>query len=549
MRDLETVLCRLHSSSQPRYPRFILCPECRAEAPHETIVVEAVVNYFSKPEFQEFFIETEREIQMGSKTRRADIVLRNEKGHFIAIVECKQIGVVSYGHEQLKSYLCATDTQFGVFANSIDPIDWEFYENLRGNLFTSPFKHFLFERKDTTGRTIESIREEKSKLGAEIQKASAQYSQKIREVESSCEQLGKLNTKIKQRSEQLAQFEEKIAPVKKEIRDLQKKNARLKAEITQNSKRAEVLEGLKLESIRASLKEDIHSLHTKKDQLENEIGTMKQQYTYLLGEINSLKEDKNKLENLLQKNKDKFKRVENKIRSEREILEREKEIWKDGEKGRKNYNDYLEQINAKLEKSIKHKNAAVRDLDRLSRLDELEAAFAQESIYEQIREELERLDKLELEIKSKQQLARQDQERHAAYKRNKVETNRKIQQLAQVSQEKESILKQLRVVVNQLKAASSEQQASQIEENRRQLVRDFRKRKCIRGKLIKEISRLKEVKSELEEEIGQAGQQLSFEENEGCPAYVQIQLEIDELKTEKYKIEAKIGHQIFLRLP
>ena len=104
-------------------------------------------------------------------------------------------------------------------------------------------------------------------------------------------------------------------------------------------------------------------------------------------------------------------------------------------------------------------------------------------------------------------------------------------------------------MVNQLKAASSEQQASQIEKNRRQLVRGFRKRKCIRGKLIKEISRLKEVKSELEEETGHAGQQLSFEENEVCPAYVQIQLEIDELKTEKSKIEAKIGHQIFLRLP
>ena len=197
------------------------------------------------------------------------------------------------------------------------------------------------------------------------------------------------------------------------------------------------------------------------------------------------------------------------------------------------YSNFLKRKNANLEKSIKDK----------------EVAFVQESIYEQIREELEQLDKLELEIKSKQQFARQDQEKHAAYERNKVETNQKIQQLAQVSQKKESILKQLRVVVNQLKTASSEQQASQIEENRKQLVRDFRKRKCIRGKLVKEISRLKEVKSELEEKIRQAGQQLSFEENEVCPAYVQIQLEIDELKTEKSKIEAKIGHQIFLGRP
>ena len=65
MRDLETVSCHLHSRSQPRYPQFTLCPDCRAEAPHEAIVVEAAVNYFSKPEFRELFIEAEYAIQMG----------------------------------------------------------------------------------------------------------------------------------------------------------------------------------------------------------------------------------------------------------------------------------------------------------------------------------------------------------------------------------------------------------------------------------------------------------------------------------------------------
>ena len=53
----------------------------------------------------------------------------------------------------------------------------------------------------------------------------------------------------------------------------------------------------------------------------------------------------------------------------------------------------------------------------------------------------------------------------------------------------------------------------------------------------------------MEEEIRQEGQQVLFEEGEACPVYVKIQLEIDELKIEKSKIEAKIGHQIFLRLP
>ena len=113
----------------------------------------------------------------------------------------------------------------------------------------------------------------------------------------------------------------------------------------------------------------------------------------------------------------------------------------------------------------------------MSKLDELEAAFAQESIYGQLQKEFERLEELESKIARKQQLARQDQEKHAAYERNRLETNQKEQQLVQVSQEKESTLKQLRVVVNQLKTANLEQN-SQIEVNRKQLVQDLRKHKC-----------------------------------------------------------------------
>ena len=135
MKDLETVLCHRHLRSQPRYPNFTLCPECQLEAPHEAQVVEAVVNYFSKSDFSHFFVQTEHKIQMGTYTGRTDIVLLNSEENFVAIAECKQIGVVTYGHEQLKSYLSATDTQLGIFANSTDPNDWEFYENLRQNRF------------------------------------------------------------------------------------------------------------------------------------------------------------------------------------------------------------------------------------------------------------------------------------------------------------------------------------------------------------------------------------------------------------------------------
>ena len=544
MRDLETVWCRLHSRSQPRYPRFTLCPECRVEAPYEAPIVEAVVNYFSKPQFQEFFIETEHEIQMGADNRRSDIVLFDKSEGFVAIAECKQTGVVTYGREQLKSYLCATDTQFGVFANSTNPDEWEFYENLRRNRFTPSMKRFPFERKIATERTIESIREETNKLDEGIQKASDQHAQKTRAVNSSCKQLDELNEKIEWKNKQLAKINEEVAPLRKESSNLKEENTRLKDEITQNSKRAEVVEGLKLESTRDSLRKDIDSLSIEKDQLQNEIRTKGQQRTRLSEKINLLREEKNKLESFLKENRDKLKRRENKIKSDRESLNREEEK----RKKLNNINNHLDKIKAKLQREIDHKTSALSDLDRLSRLDELVAAFNQESIYGQIREELEQLDKLESEIKSKQQLVQQDQKKHAAYKRNIVETNQKIQQLIQTSQEKESILKQLRVVVNQLKAANSEQ-TSQIEENRRQLVQDLRERKRFHAQLTKEIEEYKKEKSELEEEIMQEMQQLPFEEREVRLAYVQIQSEIDKLKTEKSKIEAKIGHQIFLRLP
>lgn len=135
MRDSETVLCCLHLSAQSRYPLFTVCPDCNREAPHEAIIVEAVVRYFSKPAFSGFYIQTEHRIQMGVDKRRADIVLLDSSENCVALAECKRVGVEGSGIDQLKSYLCATDTQFGVFANSTDPGDWTFYENLRQNRF------------------------------------------------------------------------------------------------------------------------------------------------------------------------------------------------------------------------------------------------------------------------------------------------------------------------------------------------------------------------------------------------------------------------------
>ena len=97
-------------------------------------VVETVVAYFSEPRFAKFSMLREYRIQMGSIYNRADIVIRDGQGNFIAIAECKLPGETRY-IEPLKSYLCATDASFGIFASNTNRDSWIFYENLRHNRF------------------------------------------------------------------------------------------------------------------------------------------------------------------------------------------------------------------------------------------------------------------------------------------------------------------------------------------------------------------------------------------------------------------------------
>ena len=119
-------------------PKYELCSACYVNSPdHEDKVVEIVNIYFSKLGVPSFSPKTQHEIQMGSENRRADVVLINENRSFVSIAECKGAGFVGDGREQLYSYLSATDTRFGVFANRADPKDWEFYENRRRNRFCS----------------------------------------------------------------------------------------------------------------------------------------------------------------------------------------------------------------------------------------------------------------------------------------------------------------------------------------------------------------------------------------------------------------------------
>ena len=114
----------------------------------ELDVVEAVIAYFSEPRFAKFSTLRECRIQIGAIHSRADIVLRDAQENFIAIADCKLSGGTSYT-EPLKSYLCATDAPFGIFASSTSRDSWIFYENLRHNRFQR------IERSDFEERVVE----------------------------------------------------------------------------------------------------------------------------------------------------------------------------------------------------------------------------------------------------------------------------------------------------------------------------------------------------------------------------------------------------------
>ena len=115
----------------------------------ERDVVAAIVDYFNEPQFNGLSVDTEntaRElcvIQFGSggghRNGIADVVLHRD-GHLVAIAECKKYPPTSQELErrqrdQLKSYLSATGTRFGVLAYSTSSEKWIFCENLGGNQF------------------------------------------------------------------------------------------------------------------------------------------------------------------------------------------------------------------------------------------------------------------------------------------------------------------------------------------------------------------------------------------------------------------------------
>ena len=134
----------------------------------EDQIKEIVADYFEslRTATPGYSVKREYLIQMGSDQRRADVVfLRN--GKLVAIVECKETGRVRKGIDQLKSYLCATDTFLGIFANDGDPDKWTFWENHRHNNFLEidriTFESYVYNHDKT-------IKDREKKIKVEVQR-------------------------------------------------------------------------------------------------------------------------------------------------------------------------------------------------------------------------------------------------------------------------------------------------------------------------------------------------------------------------------------------
>ena len=109
----------------------------------EAIVEQEVKKYFTdRFPTPPLYVSQQCEIQFGTRHGIADIVLHQpigeEKGYFVAIAECKKWPLPilrGKAKAQLKSYMSATNTRYGVLAIGTDPRNWEFCENKYNNWF------------------------------------------------------------------------------------------------------------------------------------------------------------------------------------------------------------------------------------------------------------------------------------------------------------------------------------------------------------------------------------------------------------------------------
>ena len=195
---------------------YALCSQCYENSrDHETKVAEAVYAYFNELQVNGFSPYRECQIQFGSRNGFADVVLGDGNGGFAAIAECKGAGYVGHGIEQLKSYLSATDTRFGIFANRVDCSQWKFYENRRANCIPeidlSEFEAGVVEGPDTRERLRDEIRD----LNGEITGLENQKS----ELRAAVEQITQTEHNLSERTSDLTQQVEALKNYKPELHE------------------------------------------------------------------------------------------------------------------------------------------------------------------------------------------------------------------------------------------------------------------------------------------------------------------------------------------
>ena len=200
--------------SHPSDELYALCPECYAVSPdRENLVKDEVYAYFDRLEVNGFSPNRESPIQFGSRNGNADVMLADGNGTFAAIAECKGAGYVGPGIDQLKSYLSATDTRFGVFANRADPEHWKFYENRRRNRFNQ-IDRSEFEAGVVEGIvTRERLKHEIAHLNVEIIRLKNQRSEldtAVNRITQIKHNLTEHNSKLTQRIETLENYKSEL---------------------------------------------------------------------------------------------------------------------------------------------------------------------------------------------------------------------------------------------------------------------------------------------------------------------------------------------------
>jgi len=133
----------------------------------EAIVEQAVKTYFTD-QFPQFSVSEQCAVSFGTQHRGiADVVLyMDENGYFVAIAECKRWPLpipLDQAKAQLKSYMSATNTRYGVLAIGTDVGNWEFCENKYNNRFVRIGRK-SFERgiKNWTPLDVRLQREQKT---------------------------------------------------------------------------------------------------------------------------------------------------------------------------------------------------------------------------------------------------------------------------------------------------------------------------------------------------------------------------------------------------